>query len=388
MSRLSQPSNARTISRYFQEFIKMESSSGLMMIVFAVLAMLAANSPFLPLYKAFVDYPITFGFQLKDVVKDVLMVFFFLVIGLELKREWCEGLLSKRDQVVLPLCAAIGGMVVPALIFVSFNYHSADTIHGWAIPSATDIAFALAILTLFGKGVPPAIKIFLLAVAIFDDLGAIIIIALFYNSGLTIVPLFLAMCGVVGLIVLNRMHIVAITPYIFIGLLLWICFHYAGIHTTLSGVIVGFSIPMYGKKHNIDSPLNRSINTLHPWVNFLVLPLFAFTSAGVSISGIALSDLLKPLPLGIALGLFFGKQIGIFSVSWFMIKTKLAKMPENATWRHLYAVSVIAGIGFTMSLFIGMLAFSDVYLQEMVKIGVIGGSLFCILVGVLVLRLK
>lgn len=382
------------LPRRIREFMETESASGVVMIVFAVLAVLAANSPFSALYKEFVSAPITFGFQdsmathpLKDWVKDILMVFFFLIIGLELKREMCEGFLSKRDQILLPLFAAAGGMAAPALIFFGLNHGNPDTIHGWAIPSATDIAFALAILTLLGKGIPPAIKIFLLAVAIFDDLGAILVIAAFYNTGLAIMPLLLAAAGIAVLALLNRAHVVVITPYILVGIFLWFCFYYSGIHTTLAGVIVGLMVPMRDPADPKDSPLNRYMHFLHPWVSFLVLPIFAFTSAGVDLKGLSLSSFLEPLPLGIALGLFVGKQIGIFGTSWLLIKTKLVGMPDATKWRQLYAVSVIAGIGFTMSLFIGMLAFDDAHLQEMVKVGVIGGSLMCILWGGIVLKI-
>lgn len=382
------------LPRRIREFMETESSSGIVMIVFAILAVLAANSPFSALYKELVSAPITFGFQdsmathaLKDWVKDILMVFFFLIIGLELKREMCEGFLSKRDQILLPLFAAAGGMAVPALIFFGFNHGNPDTVHGWAIPSATDIAFALAILTLLGKGIPPAIKIFLLAVAIFDDLGAILVIAAFYNTGLAIMPLLLAAGGIAVLALLNRAHIAVITPYILVGIFLWFCFYYSGIHTTLAGVIVGLMIPMRDKDEPKHSPLNTCMHFLHPWVSFLVLPIFAFTSAGVDLKGLNPSSFLEPLPLGIALGLFIGKQIGIFGTSWLLIKTKLVSMPDATKWRHLYAVSIVAGIGFTMSLFIGMLAFSDPHLQEMVKVGVISGSLLCIVWGGIVLRI-
>jgi NhaA family Na+:H+ antiporter len=382
------------LPRLIREFMQTESASGIVMILFALLAMLAANSPLSSLYKELVNAPISFGFQgsmathaLKDWVKDILMVFFFLIIGLELKREMCEGFLSKRDQIILPLLAATGGMIVPALIFFLLNHGSPQTIHGWAIPSATDIAFALATLTLLSKRIPPAIKIFLLAVAIFDDLGAIIIITIFYSTGLALTPLLLAASGLAALIVLNRAHITVITPYMLVGIFMWFCFYFSGIHTTLAGVIVGLMIPMRDKNEPKHSPLNTCMHFLHPWVSFLVLPIFAFTSAGVDLKGLSISGFLEPLPTGIALGLFLGKQMGIFITSWLLIKIKLVSMPDATQWKHLYAVSVIAGIGFTMSLFIGMLAFSDPILQEMVKVGVIGGSLLCILWGGIILRI-
>ena len=381
------------LPRRIQAFMQTESSSGVVMIAFALLAIIAANSPFASLYQSLVNLPITLGVDmyvatepLKHWVKDCLRVFFFLVIGLELKREMCEGFLSKRDQIMLPLLAATGGMLAPAAIFLALNYHNPATLNGWAIPSATDIAFALAVLILLGKSMPPAMKIFLLAVAIFDDLGAILIIALFYNSALSLVPLLLAGAGVGALVFLGRARISAITPYMLIGIYLWFCFYSSGIHTTLAGVIVGLAIPMRNAQDSHRSPINRAIHFLHPWVSFVVLPIFAFTSAGVNLAGISVANLFEPLPLGIALGLFIGKQAGIFGTAWLLIKTGLVQMPVATAWRHLYAVSIIAGIGFTMSLFIGMLAFSDPHLQELVKVGVIGGSLLCIFWGAVVLK--
>lgn len=381
------------LPRRIREFMETESSSGIVMIICAVLALLVANSPFSYLYKDFIHMHIGFSIgdkvaseSLSHWVKDILMVFFFLIIGLELKREMCEGFLSKRDQIILPLLAAVGGMAVPALIFFLFNHNNPETINGWAISSATDIAFALAILSILGKNIPPAIKIFLLTVAIFDDLGAILIIVSFYNTGLSITPLLLAAIGITAIVSLNRASISSITPYMLVGVFLWFCFYYSGIHTTLAGVIVGLAIPMRDNDDKHHSPLNSCMHFLHPWVSFLVLPIFAFTSAGVDLKGLSISSFLEPLPLGIALGLFVGKQIGIFGTSWVLIKTKLVDMPEATRWKHLYAVSVIAGVGFTMSLFIGMLAFSDPHLQEMVKVGVIAGSLLCVIWGGIVLR--
>jgi len=377
-----------------RRFMHTEAASGMVMIAFALLAMIAVNSPLAGWYTNFVNAPLTFGYQdstatepLKDWVKDILMVFFFLLIGLELKREMREGFLSKRDQILLPLFAAVGGMAIPAAIFLAFNRHAPETLNGWAIPSATDIAFALAILSLFGKKIPPAVKIFLLAIAIFDDLGAIVIIAGFYNTGLTMTPLMLAACGVAILIGLNRAGITICTAYMMIGIFLWFCLYHSGIHTTLAGVAVGLAIPMRNVDDPHHSPLNTCIHFLHPWVSFLVLPVFAFTNAGVDLTGLSVSALLAPLPLGIALGLFIGKQIGIFGTSWLLVKTKLVSMPQAATWMHIYAVSIIAGIGFTMSLFIGILAFRDIHLQELAKLGVISGSLLSIIFGGIILKL-
>jgi Na+:H+ antiporter, NhaA family len=373
-----------------RKFLEMESAGGVVMLLCAVLALVMANFSS-SLYQGFINAPVTLGTatgSFKDWVKDILMVFFFLMVGLELKREVCEGFLSKWDQVILPLLAAIGGMVLPAVIFLVINHNSPGTIHGWAIPSATDIAFALAILMVLGKDIPPAIKIFLLTVAIFDDCLAVLIIAVFYNTSLSLIPLLFAFGCIMLLVLLNRTHVMSIVPYVLLGILLWLCFYYSGIHTTLAGIIVGLAIPMRGSSFTSYSPINRSIQVLHPWVSFMILPLFAFTNAGVDIKGFSLATAFEPLPLGIALGLFMGKQIGIFATSWLAIKSKLIRMPSGTQWRHFYAVSVIAGIGFTMSLFIGMLAFPDAVLQDKVKVGVLMGSLLCILWGGLVLRVS
>lgn len=364
------------------------------MIVFAALALIAANSPLSSWYYGFTSAPVTFGYgelsatePFKAWVKDILMVLFFLVVGLELKREMREGFLSRRDQILLPLVAAAGGMIAPALMFLGLNYNSPDSLSGWAIPSATDIAFALCILMLAGKGIPPSIKIFLLAIAIFDDLGAILIIAAFYNTALAALPLLMALLGVAFLFVLNRRNVTALAPYILIGIYLWFCFHYSGIHTTVAGVAVGMAIPMRDRNDPHHSPLNRCMHFLHPWVSFLVLPLFAFTCAGVSLGGVTVGGLLQPLPLGVMMGLFIGKQVGIFGSTWLLVKMRIVGKPEGASWRQIYGVSVIAGIGFTMSLFISLLAFDDVQAQEMAKLGVIVGSLLSAVWGAVVLRM-
>jgi NhaA family Na+:H+ antiporter len=385
---------AGVLPRRIREFMAKESAGGMVMIAAALIALTLANSPLSLWYKEFVSARLSVGFgetavaaPLKEIVKDVLMVFFFFVVGMELKREACEGFLSRRDQILLPMAAALGGMAAPALVFFGLNHHSPETVSGWAIPSATDIAFALAALALLGKGMPPSVKIFLLAVAIFDDLGAIVIIAAFYNHGLAVVPLLAAAGGVAALALFGRAKVAAFVPYLAIGVFLWFCFHYSGVHTTLAGVLVGLAIPMREKRDARRSPLNAYMHFLHPWVGFLVLPLFAFVSAGVDVRDVRPADFAEPLPLGIALGLFFGKQIGVFGAAWLLIKTGLARLPEASGWRHMYAASIMAGIGFTMSLFIGMLAFSAPHLQDMVKLGVISGSLLCVAWGGIVLRI-
>ncbi|MFO0388162.1 MAG: Na+/H+ antiporter NhaA [Alphaproteobacteria bacterium] len=382
------------LPKILRQFMETESASGLVMIAFAVLAILAANSGLHDAYKDFISAEIGFSYAghaasepLKNWVKDILMVFFFLIVGLELKREMCEGFLTEKSQVLLPLAAAAGGMIVPAAIYMGFNWHLPENHAGWAIPSATDIAFALCVLMLVGKGIPSSIKIFLLAIAIFDDLGAILIIAAFYNTSLALMPLLMAAAGLVGLFALNRANITTMAPYFLLGIYLWFCFYHSGIHTTVAGVAVGMAIPMRNKLNARHSPVNGVIHFLHPWVSFLVLPIFAFTSAGISFSDMQASDIFAPLPLGIALSLFFGKQIGIFGITWLLITLKLAAKPHGANWLHIYGVSILAGIGFTMSLFIGILAFPSYEMQEFVKIGVIGGSLLSTLWGYIVLRM-
>ncbi len=376
------------------DFIRTESASGVVMIISAVMALIFANSPWSGIYEQVIKTPLSFGIgdsvathAFKDWVKDILMVFFFLVVGLELKREMLEGVLSKKGQVMLPLAAAAGGMLIPAIIYLAMNFRHGANLSGWAIPSATDIAFALCVLNLVGRSVPQAAKVFLLAVAIFDDLGAILIITIAYNANLSLIPLLLSLLGAGFLLLLNLKNIRHLTPYFLAGIYLWFCFYHAGLHTTLAGVLVGMAIPMRDKSQNHHSPLNRCMHMLHPWVSFLVLPVFALTSAGVNFAGMSVGDILNPLPLGIILGLFIGKQIGIFGSVWLLVKTRLAQRPEGASWMHIYGVSVIAGIGFTMSLFIGLLAFHEESAQNLVKIGVISGSLLSAIWGWMVFRI-
>jgi Na+:H+ antiporter, NhaA family len=374
-------------------FFKTESSGGLITIMAALIALIASNGSSAEWYQSFINTPITIGYAeqsmtetLANWVKDVLMVFFFLLVGMELKREMLTGFLSDKKQILLPLLAAIGGMIVPAAIFMLINHETPQNWNGWAIASATDIAFAICILTLAGKGIPPALKIFLLAIAIFDDLGAILIIAIFYSGKLAIVPLLGVLgCGLL-LFVLNKLRIMLTIPYILAGIILWFCLHASGIHTTIGGVMVGMAIPLRNPKNAAYSPLNHFMHTLHPWVNFLILPIFAFVAAGVNLQTMNVNSLLSPLPLGITLGLFIGKQIGIFFSSWLIIKSGMAKLPENTNFQQIYGVSIIAGIGFTMSLFIGNLAFADPLMQEQVKLGVLSGTALSTIFGWLVLR--
>ena len=373
-------------------FIKSEISSGIIMISAAFLAIILANSFTSQWYFCLVNTPIEIGFgkqsiiePFKQLVKDILMIFFFLLIGMELKIEMLEGSLSNKKQILLPLLAAIGGMLLPAIVFLLINYNNPQHWNGWAIPSATDIAFALCILLLVGKHIPSALKIFLLAIAIFDDLGAILIIAIFYTGKLFILPLLMAFLAIVALYMLNQMRIISIYAYIIVGTILCIALYQSGIHTTIGGVIVGMTIPLYDQKNKLNSPLKNFTNFLHPWVNFLILPLFAFTTAGINLNNISLEMVTEPLLLGTALGLFIGKQIGIFGVSWLVIKFGFANLPKNANWKQIYGISIIAGVGFTMSLFIDMLAFNDSLMQEKAKIGVIFGSLISAIFGWIIL---
>lgn len=357
------------------------------MIATALVALIISNGATAQWYQSFISTPIM-SESLSNWVKDVLMVFFFLLVGMELKREMLEGVLSDRKQIFLPLLAAIGGMIMPATIFMLINHSSPGNWNGWAIASATDIAFAICILTLAGKNLPPALKIFLLAIAIFDDLGAIIIIALFYSHNLMLMP-FLGVIACAGLLfALNKLRVMAITPYLLAGVALWFLLHASGIHTTIGGVMVGMAIPLRNPYNEQDSPLNRFMHMLHPWVNFLILPLFAFTAAGVNLRAMSLDSLLEPLPIGIALGLFIGKQLGIFFSAWLLIRLGLAKLPQDTNLKHIYGVSIIAGIGFTMSLFIGNLAFSNPLMQEQIKLGVLSGTMLSAAFGWLMLRLN
>lgn len=383
---LNAPQSRISIMRKLLEFTRTESAGGIIMLVFAALALICANSPLSGSYFSLLDAPFS-GLALKDWVKDVLMVLFFLLVGMELKREMAEGLLSSREQAIMPFFAALGGMAVPAIIYAAFNHSTPETSNGWAIPSATDIAFALCVLNLFGKHAPGSMKIILLAIAIFDDLGAIIIIALFYNTKLHLVALLFSVAGFLALLLLNRFHISRITPYILTGIGLWFGLHGAGIHTTIAGVAVGMAIPLRDIKNPLITPLSHCMHVLHPYVSFAVLPLFAFASAGVSLSGITLADLHHPMTLGIVLGLFVGKQLGIFGTIFLLVKAGFAKLPHGVSWKHIYAISLLAGIGFTMSLFISLLAFTDPHFQEMAKLGVMLGSLLSALCGAALLHI-
>lgn len=374
-----------------KEFISLESSAGIVLFGAAVLALILDNTPWSVYYRTFFAMP--FSIHLGAVglakpvqlwVNDGLMTLFFLLVGLEIKRELFEGELNSREKAMLPGFAALGGMVVPALVFLIVNWHHPSNLAGWAIPTATDIAFSLGILSLLGSRVPVTLKIFLTALAIFDDIGAIVIIAIFYTAHISLPMLAVAAVLVVGLVVMNRCRVERRAPYFLVGAVLWFCVLKSGVHATLVGIVLGFVIPLRVQyEKGVYSPAKMLEHRLHPWVAFLVLPLFAFANAGVSFSGMQISALWQPLPLGIIAGLFLGKQVGIFGASWLAIKMGLAHMPRYACWRGIYGIALIAGVGFTMSLFIGSLAFGGTQADHMtyVRLGVLVGSFLSGILG-------
>ena len=376
------------LTKPFKEFFKLESASGLVLLFAATIALLISNSNFEAVYFNTLEKYISLGvgiFSLKlsvmHWINDVLMTVFFFLVSLEIKREIVQGELSNPKQALLPIIGAVGGMVVPAAIYIIINIGSPETLKGWAIPSATDIAFSLGVLSLLGKRVPISLKIFLTALAIIDDLGAIVIIAFFYSGNIEIYYLLLMLASVVALILLNKFNVRAFIPYLLIGILLWEFTHKSGIHATIAGVLLALLIP-HDKKNKNKSLLLKLEHSIAPYVAFGIMPLFVFANAGVSLSGISMSSLLNPVPFGILCGLFFGKQIGVFLFAYISVKLNLAQKPNNSNWMALYAVSVLTGIGFTMSLFVGNFAFATapMYLDG-VKIGVLSGSLLSTLVG-------
>lgn len=383
----------KTLTR-IQTFMKLEASAGLVLMGIALLAMISANSALAPLYNGFLNTNVIMGIGSLEISKpallwinDGLMAIFFFLVGLEIKREVLTGELSSLDKAILPMLAAVGGMAIPAIVFLYFNWGITTNIGGWAVPTATDIAFALGILALLGSRVPVALKVFLLAIAIIDDLGAIIIIAAFYTSELSVNALTLSMLGFALAVALNRMGIQRMTPYAIIGIFMWVCVLKSGVHATLAGVLIAMAIPLK-EKDGDKALLLRAEHALHPWVAFLILPLFAFANAGVNLTGISLSDLTQPLPLGIAAGLVIGKQVGVFGFTWFAVKSGMARLPEGVNWQHIYGVACLTGVGFTMSLFIGSLAFSDAETMNTVRLGVISGSVVSGILGFLALWLS
>lgn len=381
----------KTLSR-IQAFMKLEASAGLILMGVALMAVLTANSVLAPLYNAFLETNIRIGIGAFEISKpallwinDGLMAIFFFLVGLEIKREVLVGELSSFDKAVLPVLAAIGGMAVPGLVFVALNWNMPQNLNGWAIPTATDIAFALGILALLGTRAPVSLKIFLLAIAIIDDLCAIVIIAVFYTSELSTNALTLSMLGFALAVALNRMGVKRFTPYLIIGVLMWVFVLKSGVHATLAGVLIALTIPLKQKGEE-KALLHRLEHGLHPWVAFLILPIFAFANAGVSLEGLSLSDLAQPMTLGIGAGLFVGKQLGVFGATWIGVKSGIARLPEGVTWRHVYGVACLTGVGFTMSLFIGSLAFGADETMNAVRLGVIFGSILSGLTGYAVLR--
>jgi NhaA family Na+:H+ antiporter len=379
-----------------REFLKLESASGVLLMLAGALAMLAANSPLASAYASALQIPLVLSIGTFALAKplllwinDGLMALFFLVVGLELKREFLEGELADRSQIVLPAAGAIGGMVVPAAIYALFNLGDAAALRGWAIPSATDIAFALGVLALLGSRVPLALKVLLMTLATLDDLGAIVLIAVFFTSQLSFLSLCLAALALGALVLLNRLGVTRLAPYLLVGIVLWICVVKSGVHATLAGVATAFAIPLRGRDMRGQSPLHVLEETLHPWVAFGVLPLFAFANAGVNLSGLHPASLVEPIPLGIAAGLFIGKQLGVFLFAAAVVRAGAARLPEGATWRHLYGVALLCGIGFTMSLFIGSLAFDETASGPIVtdRLGIIAGSLLSAVAGFTWLRL-
>ncbi|WP_448189402.1 Na+/H+ antiporter NhaA [Azospirillum sp. sgz301742] len=372
-----------------RHFLHNEASGGVVLLAASVLALGWANSAAAPLYEALLHLPASLRvgshaleMSLHHWINDALMAVFFLLVGLEIKREILIGELSTPARAALPAIAAVGGMAAPALVYVAFNLGDLANLHGWAIPAATDIAFAVGVLVLLGSRVPTSLRVFLLALAIMDDLGAIVIIAAFYTEG--VVPMALGFAVVCGVLLawFNVIGVKRLTPYMIAGAVLWVCVLKSGVHATLAGVALAFAIPLRGEgSHSEESPLHRLEHTLHPWVAYLVLPLFALANAGVPLDGITPASLLAPIPLGIGLGLFLGKQAGVMLAVWIAVRLRLAPLPAGASWYQLYGVAVLTGIGFTMSLFIGALAFNTPDKDVAVRLGVLAGSLVSALVG-------
>ncbi len=378
-----------------RDFLRRESAGGILLVVASVFALVFANSPLSGLYASLLNIPVEIRFGAFEIAKplllwinDGLMAIFFFLVGLELKREFVEGELSDLQKISLPALGAIGGMAVPSAIYLLFNAGDPLAVTGWAIPAATDIAFALGILALLGKRVPTQLKIFLVSLAIFDDMGAIIIIALFYTSELSVLALSVAGVCILALALLSRRGVTNLSLYLLIGLVMWASVLKSGVHATLAGVVLALFIPIREDPQTGRSPLREMEHDLHSSVAFIILPLFAFANAGVSLQGLTMAALTAPVPLGIALGLFVGKQLGVFGLCWLGIRLGIARLPQRVNWSQLYGVAILCGVGFTMSLFIGSLAFEDAaspYLYQD-RLGIISGSLLSAVVGYLWLR--
>jgi NhaA family Na+:H+ antiporter len=379
-----------------QDFLKLEAASGILLMIAASLALIVANSPLDQYYSMLLDVPVEFRVGELEIAKplllwvnDGLMAIFFFMIGLELKREIMEGELNKAANVMLPAIGAVGGVVVPVAIFSFLNWGDADAMKGWAIPAATDIAFALGLLMLLGSRVPPALKVFLVSLAIFDDLAAIVIIALFYTSELSTRALLTTLVCLIVLAIMKKRGVSSVSPYLWVGLIMWVSVLKSGVHATLAGVALAGFIPLSVADEPGRSPLRELEHDLHTLVAFAILPIFAFVNAGISFRGVALSDLVHPVPLGIAAGLFVGKQLGVFGFCWLAVRSGMARMPAGATWGSLYGVSILCGVGFTMSLFVGSLAFestaSDVREMFDERLGILLGSAVSGVIGYAVL---
>ena len=376
-----------------RNFVRLESSSGVLLLIAGLIALVLSNSSFAGVFDHILHLKLYFGTNLplfyKSIqhwINDGLMVIFFFVVGLELKREFLEGELSMPSQAILPVIAAVGGMAVPAIFYLLFNFNNPETFQGWAIPSATDIAFSLGVLSLLGKKVPISLKIFLMALAIIDDLGAIIIIALFYSSNLEIFSLLVVLFILFFLYLCNRRNLQNIWIYILLGFFLWIFIQNAGIHATISGVLLAIFIPHEKTKQG--SLLTCAENKLHPWVAYLIMPLFALTNAGVYLGDVSLASLSNPVPLGIMTGLFFGKQIGVFFTTFLLIKMGYARLPSGSNWIQMYGIAMLTGIGFTMAMFINFLAFdTDIYINQ-AKIAILIASFTSAVLGYILLNFK
>ncbi|MDH5395173.1 MAG: Na+/H+ antiporter NhaA [Gammaproteobacteria bacterium] len=386
-----------TPDSFITKFFKLETASGIILILAAVLALIFANSPLHPYYTLLLDTPVEIRIGTFEIAKplllwinDGLMAVFFFLVGLELKRELIQGELSDKKNIILPGVGAIGGMAIPALIYLYFNYDNPSASQGWAIPAATDIAFALGILSLLGSRVPVSIKIFLTSLAIFDDIGAIIIIAIFYTAKISFISLIVTAVCIALLALLNKRNPESTSIFIIVGLVMWVALLKSGVHATLAGVVLAMFIPMKSKTNPHYSPLKSMEHDLHSVVAFLVLPVFAFANAGISFNGIGYQQIMHPVPLGIALGLFLGKQVGVFGFCWLAIKLKLTQLPKGISWLSLYGAAILCGVGFTMSLFIGSLAFEETEINNVFddRLGIILGSLISGLVGYFVLRMS
>jgi Na+:H+ antiporter, NhaA family len=384
--------NGRALQFLTGGFVDTDARPGLVLFAAALLAVVFANSFLADTYELLLSTPMSVSVGTLLIAKplllwinDGLMAVFFFLVGLEIKRELLQGELSTWRTASLPALTAVGGMLVPSLIYIAINFGNPEAIRGWAIPAATDIAFALGVLALLGSRVPTGLKVFLLALAILDDLGAIVVIAVFYTADLSIPSLAIGAVGALVLIACNLLGVRRPSIYILIGVGIWVAVLKSGVHATLAGVLVAVMVPI-GAKDGHPSPLLSLEHALKPWVGYLIMPAFAFANAGVTLSGLSIADLIAPVPLGIALGLLLGKQIGVIGFAYLGVRIGLCTLPRNTTWVQLYGVALLAGIGFTMSLFIGTLAFSDPAMTNAVRLGVISGSIFAGMLGFFVLR--